>query len=409
MTETRLARRSAAVLVSTVVAAILSLAFLLTVAHAAGVSARGGLAFLVSAPTLLSFAATMGLEVANLHYAARQPEARRALAGTSIARGAAWGSGLAALAGGALALAPGFVPEGVPAWAVVLCLAATPVMCVQFLLVSLLTGSDELRSANVVRAAIPAVALVAFGALAAAGRGDVGGAALAWFTGQAAGAAGALWATRTRIGPPSFGAARREVAGVTGYALRAHAGNVADLATFRIDTLVLAGWWGARELGIYAAAVNVAEVVLYLPSAVATVLLPHRSANEPVPPAVLVRTLGLVTAAAAGVAAAGVAAAPWVVDLLYPAGFERAVGPLRVLFVAMVGTSVRRVLAAELAAVGRQGAASVVAVVTLVAIVALDLLLIPEHGADGAAWASAAAYLLGGALIGVVVTRRRPL
>ncbi|HYP24573.1 MAG TPA: polysaccharide biosynthesis C-terminal domain-containing protein, partial [Actinomycetota bacterium] len=208
---------------------------------------------------------------------------------------------------------------------------------------------------------------------------------------------------------PSFGAARREVAGVTGYAVLAHAGNVADLATFRIDTLVLAGWWGARELGIYAAAVNVAEVVLYLPSAVATVLLPHRSANEPVPPAVLVRTLGLVTAAAAGVAAAGVAAAPWVVDLLYPAGFERAVGPLRVLFVAMVGTSVRRVLAAELAAVGRQGAASVVAVVTLVAIVALDLLLIPEHGADGAAWASAAAYLLGGALIGVVVTRRRPL
>ena len=398
-----LASESASILVATVFSSALSLAFLLIVANAAGVEARGGLAFLVTVATLLSFAATMGLETANLHYAARTPDRRAALAGVSIVRGLAAGALLAAGAGGLLVVGSAIVPDGVPAWAVVLALATTPVMCVQFLLVSLLTGSGELRSANLVRALMPALSLATFGGLAAAGHRSIGSAAVAWCAGQAAGAAGAVWSASRRVGRPAFGAAARTLPGVTGYGLRAHIGNLADLATFRVDTLVLAAWWGGRELGIYAAAVNVAEVVLYLPTAVATVLLPHRSAPGRASRAVALRTTAVVAAATALVAGAGALAAPWLVDLLYPDAFSPAAAPLKILLLAMVGMSVRRVLAAELAAVRRQGTASAIAVVTFVAVLGLDLLLIPDRGAPGAAWASAAGYLLGGALIAAAV------
>lgn len=399
-----LARQSSSLLLATLASSALSFAFVVVVANAAGVDARGGLAFLVTVPTLLSFAATMGLETANLHYAARDPALRTSLAGLSLIRGLGWGSALGAGAGGVLALSSSIVPDAIPDWAVALSLLATPLMCVQFLLVSLLTASEALGRANVVRAVIPLVSLGVFALLAGTGHRGLGAAATAWFCGQAAGAAAALGATIATIGPPVIARSRRTVPGVAGYGLRAHVGNLADLATFRTDALVLAGFWGAHELGIYAAAVNVAEVTLILPTAVATVLLPHRSRPGTATSATT-RAVVFVAGVTALVAAAGAAAAPWVIDLLYPEEFAGAVTPLRVLLLAMVGMSVRRVLAAEFAALRRQTAASAIAVVTFLTVLVLDLVLIPRHGAPGAAWASAAGYALGGVVIVAVGAR----
>jgi peptidoglycan biosynthesis protein MviN/MurJ (putative lipid II flippase) len=66
---------------------------------------------------------------------------------------------------------------------------------------------------------------------------------------------------------------------------------------------------------------------------------------------------------------------------------------------AILGTAARRILWAGFAALGRQSRASTVAVATLATVVILDLVLIPSHGAAGAAWASLVAYWLGGILL----------
>ncbi|MDQ3957656.1 MAG: oligosaccharide flippase family protein [Actinomycetota bacterium] len=399
-----LSRQSSAVLASTLVSSVLAFVFVLLVANVAGPASRGGLAFLVTLPTLLSFAATMGLETANLHFAARRPDLRAALTWMSLVRGAAWGTAGAVAAGVVAAVAPSVVPEGIPTAALVLTLATTPLMCVQFLLVSLLTGAGRLAPANFVRIAIPGVSIVALVAATVAGDPRIGAAAAAWAGGQAAGAAGAVALTVAVLGRPRRDD-RRALRDVARYGLSAHAGNLADLATFRVDTLVLAHTHGTVETGIYAAAVNVAEVLLYLPTAVSSVLLPHRSRAGRTRPPRTGRTLAFVGGASVLAAAAGIVAAPRIVELLYDDSFAPSVEPLRVLLVAMVGMSVRKVRAAEMAAVGRVGAASAVALATFGAVLVLDLVLIPQHGAEGAAWASAVAYVIGGALVVAVSAR----
>ncbi len=397
---------SAWIAAATAGAALLSFVFVVLVARIGGAEARGQLAFLVALPGLLSFAATLGIEVTNLFHAGRH-EARSSLATASLMVGSLVG---AALAGGAwlvLQAVPVWVPDGISDGVVASALVMTPVMTVQFVLGALLIGSGRERAANLIRVVMPAVSVVAFFVfmmqLTAATS-----AVAAWITGQMIGAMGAV-----AISVRSFGLVRPSqmvlsVRDLLRYGLPAHGGNLADVGTFRLDSLILAATVGAAELGIYAAAINLAEVLLYVPASVAMVLLSTSAASEG-STALAVRATVWVTAVSVIGAVAMIVVAPWVIQALFGPGFEASVLPLRILSVAMIGMGIRRVLTAELAARRRQGLAAWVAVVTLAVIAVLDVTLIPRFGAEGAAWASLVAYLLGGGLIVIVFLRiQRP-
>lgn len=405
----RLVADSASLLASTAGAAALSLAFVVAVARTAGPEARGVLAFVVAVPTLLSFAATLGLDAANLYFAGASPDRRPRLVTASLASGLVLGAAAAALAWALFTAGPRWAPGAVAGARLGAVLAATPFMTAHHLLTTLLIGSGRVGAANAVRMAIPAISVASFATLWAAGGGTTDGAIAAWLAGQGFGFVLAALVAGAALGvaPPRAGLAL--VPGLVRYGGPAHAGNLADIAVFRIDALILGAVRGPVELGLYAAAVNVAEVLLYLPTAVSTVLLPDRAARADDPSGgPTARIAALVAAASALAAAAAAIAAPAVIAVLFGAAFGGSVTPLRILAIAMVGMAVRRVLWADLAARRRQGMASAAAIATLAVVVGLDFALIPDYGAAGAAWASAAAYWAGGALMVALFVRVVP-
>jgi O-antigen/teichoic acid export membrane protein len=182
------------------------------------------------------------------------------------------------------------------------------------------------------------------------------------------------------------------------YGLPAHVGRLADIGVFRVDSLIVGAVWGARELGIYAAAVNLAEAALYFPTAVQMTLLPANVEREETAGLTTRRVLALVNVASVATAIVGALLAPLLVETLFGPEFAGSVIPLRILLLAMVGMSMRGVLSAALAAKRRQTLASLIAIATLISMIGLDFLLIPAFRSAGAAWASVAAYLLGALL-----------
>jgi O-antigen/teichoic acid export membrane protein len=397
------ARASVSLVTSRAAQSALWFFFVLAVARLAGPVARGGLAFVMATVSLLQIGSSLGLDIANLHFAGKDPALRKKLAGTSLFGGLAFGALLAVLAWGIFLLRPNWVPKEISAHLLVFSLLTTPFMSAHLLLFHLLVGSRRLTTATLLRIAIPAMALIALMILALVfGRVNIPIAIAAWSAGNMLGFLLAIGFAVRHIGIVVPSTLLGDLKGFLRYGLPAHVGQLADLATFRTDALILAASRGAAELGIYAAAVNIAEVIHYLSSSVSAALITTNAGRAEDTGRTTLRVLALVIAASTGAAVLGIILAPHLVRFLFGEGFAPSSTPLRVLFVAVVGSAMGRVLWAGLVSTGRRLLASATTVGTLCTVVILDLILIPRLGAVGAALASAAAYWIGGLLTLVV-------
>ena len=88
-----------------------------------------------------------------------------------------------------------------------------------------------------------------------------------------------------------------------------------------------------------------------------------------------------------------VAAGP-AVDLLYSSRFSASAAVVRILVPGIVLFSAARVVTNDIAARGRPLVNSLIAAISVACNIALNVVLIPRYGIDGAAWASTGSYSL---------------
>lgn len=212
-----------------------------------------------------------------------------------------------------------------------------------------------------------------------------------------------------RWGRPSTALAKQ----VTHFGARAQLGNLLLLTNLRLDFLILGALAGPAVLGVYAVASKFAEL-MRLPATALNYVLYPRFAREGAHVAgrdvrrLLPRAAALISTLTPLLAVAAVIALP----LLYGQAFRGAVLPACVLLVGLVVEGASAVASAFLCGIGRPGANSIGMGAGVVVTVALDLALIPGHGALGAAVASSLAYLISTALLTVLTYRlaaRRPV
>jgi O-antigen/teichoic acid export membrane protein len=180
------------------------------------------------------------------------------------------------------------------------------------------------------------------------------------------------------------------------YGLRIHPANVLGYLGYRLDVFLVDGFKGAAAVGLYGAGVVIAEG-LWMPSqAVSTALFPTIAAEETeaarrsITPLAARNTLWLTAIAGAIVL---VVAVP-LVELLYSSRFSASANVVRILVPGIVLFSAARVVTNDIAARGRPLVNSVVAAASVVCNVALNVVLIPRYGINGAAWASTCSYAL---------------
>lgn len=187
---------------------------------------------------------------------------------------------------------------------------------------------------------------------------------------------------------------------MVGFSGAAYIANLFSLLAARADILLLSVIVGGAPVGHYAVAVSFSQMMLLIPRSVQRVVFvrysssSQESANSLLP--LVTRTVLLASIAMAVVA--GLVVSP-AVRLVLGAGYQ----PTAVLFVLLlpgiVARSVESVASPYFTGLGRPDVPMRVSIASLVALLSLDLVLMPTMGATGAAIASSAAAGMGAAVL----------
>ncbi len=180
---------------------------------------------------------------------------------------------------------------------------------------------------------------------------------------------------------------------ILAFSMVGHLSNLINLINYRFDVWVVDQYQGAAQLGLYAVAVGLGQLLFYVPDPFSRVVQPFlfgQRNNEMVAQFKAVARLNFTVLV---VLAAGMAlTAAWGVPLVFGSQFAASVGPLYLLLPGIVLAGATKVLAQLVTQGGLQRfnlmATAFAAAVTII----LDLLFIPAWGIHGAALASTCAY-----------------
>jgi O-antigen/teichoic acid export membrane protein len=379
------------VLITNVVAAIALLGTAVLTARAFGPRGKGEFSLVTQFVTLVVTIGGLGLGPAAAYHAARSRWSKSVAFGNSALLGLVLGLAILVICGGVV-LVGNLTFRGVPKLDLLLMLLAVPFLLAVSNIQAVYQGFRTFREFNGITLAQAALPLGFIGIAIALG-GDVGAAIVATVV---AGvllflAVVAYVRKTTRI---VWRMRLPYVRALVGYGIRIHPANVLAYLGYRLDVFIVDGFKGAAAVGLYGAGVVIAEG-LWMPSqAVSTALFPTiaaertESGRRSMTPVVARSTLWL-TAILGGIL---IIVADPAVNLLYSSRFSASGEVVRVLVPGIVLFSAARVLANDLAARGRPLVNSVIAGISVVCNIALNVLLIPRYGIVGAAWASTASY-----------------
>jgi O-antigen/teichoic acid export membrane protein len=380
-------------------------AAVLMVARGLGPEGRGTIAFVIVSALILSRVADFGIDRATLVFASRRPELRPQLLANSLLFRLTAGVVIATTGVVAMLILGDSSPAGVGLTEVLLVIIGTLAVALTDAGDAFLVGSGRIGRRAAVLAIAPWVYAGLVGVMFFTETMTVTRAATAWATAMTAGAGLMIWlAVRVNgLARPGLALLRESIA----FGVRSWVGSVASFLNMRFDQILLGVLATQAALGAYAVAVNGAEVLLYFPSAVATMLAPALARAEPNPRHVQVlrtfRILGATTLVTVVLAAL---VGPKLLPLVFGERFQDSVVPFLWLLPGALGYTTKMVFSTGLLASLSPGRSSLGSLSALATGVTLDLLLIPPYGATGAAIAASAAFVVGG-LVAIVLYRRR--
>jgi O-antigen/teichoic acid export membrane protein len=190
------------------------------------------------------------------------------------------------------------------------------------------------------------------------------------------------------------------------FGVKSHIGSVMALGNYRLDQWLLGSIAGARELGLYSVAVAWSEALFFLPTALAAVQRPdlvRGSLREAGDSAALIFRAAVIVTIPLG--AAMILLAPFLCVTVFGEDFRGSIDDLRVLVPGAFGIIAMKLMANALTARNKPGLASTAMTVAFAVTIALDIILIPDHGGLGAAIASTVAYVTAGTVAAVFAAR----
>jgi glycosyltransferase involved in cell wall biosynthesis len=191
------------------------------------------------------------------------------------------------------------------------------------------------------------------------------------------------------------------------FGVKAYGAQTTFYLIIRVDQVLVPGYVGYRQLGLYSVAAVVAQLIWVLTDPLAAALVPHQvraSARDVrrLSFAMVWRSLWISLIAAGG----AWVLAPFAVPIVYGSGFVGAVPALRLLLPGIVALAATKPLQAMLLKEGRAVALSVLGIGALGLNIALNVALLPRIGIRGSSIASSVCYALL-ALSFVFLARRR--
>jgi O-antigen/teichoic acid export membrane protein len=288
---------------------------------------------------------------------------------------------------------------GVPQGLLYLGLASFPLTLLLAYLNTILQGLEDFKAFNLTVLLPPYVNLVGVVIALYVLTVGVEGAMVAYITGQLVGllvvfsllSRSKVTGEQSDLSVPLSIYARR----ILSYGWKAHLSNILAFVNYRADIFLVNFFLTPTATGIYVIAVQIAEKLWMLSQAASTVLLPRLSAMHQNPKARLALTNKgfLVVSSITASASIGVAIAfYWLISPVFGEEYVEALPAFLWLLPGIIAGAGSRIYANCIAAAGKPewNMYSSIGVVTINVIG--NILLVPEYGIVGAAWATSVAY-----------------
>jgi O-antigen/teichoic acid export membrane protein len=190
------------------------------------------------------------------------------------------------------------------------------------------------------------------------------------------------------------------------FGIRGQAGNLASFFSYRLDVFVVNYFLDAWQVGLYTLGVLISEALWQLPAIVSVALFPRTArtvgAGADAFTCMVVRQVFLITLLMALLVAV---VSPFAVPLLFGSRYSSSVAVIWWILPGTVALSLGKIIAADLTGRGLNIHLPISASIGFVLTIALDFLLIPLMGIQGAALASSVAYLAAAGYLFVVIQR----
>jgi O-antigen/teichoic acid export membrane protein len=368
-------------------AMVLNIVGTVVIARALGVEGRGAVAVAFNLTMLLVQFGTLGMITANPYFVARDATARARIVANSFWLAGVLG-GLGILAGVVVALVAPSVTQGL-GWAELLvALAGIPAALVAQFLQSILLGEGRTIAMNGIEVAM---GMLSTAALAVVLLGLDGGvmAAIAITTGSfmASAIAFAIALTRGRMRlRPDLGLARSMLR----YGFRIYVATLVAFVIVRLDLLLVNAYLGERQAGLYSIVAALAQGMYVIPAVVGVNLFPRiaRGAPDEMSAGVF-RSFFLIYAAFCLLTAP---LAPVFIPALFGSGFDGAAELYWWILPGVFSLGMLTVLSHHFAGRGFPLEAMLVWFVGLGVNVAINLLLLADHGTWIASLSASIAY-----------------
>jgi O-antigen/teichoic acid export membrane protein len=196
-----------------------------------------------------------------------------------------------------------------------------------------------------------------------------------------------------RVVPLRLGIDRKIFRSFLGFGIRGYAANLMQFMNYRLDALIVNGLLGLVSVGYYSIATAMAETLWYGANALALVLFPHvssldRKEADRITP-VVCRNAVFMTLIGAVLM---FAVSRQLMQFVFGPGMTPALHPLWLLLPGIVTQTAAKVIASYLSGIGKPIYSTYIGGGSLILTIALDLLLIPRYGINGAAVASSIVY-----------------
>jgi O-antigen/teichoic acid export membrane protein len=375
-----------------------------------GPADRGLLGVLASVTTMALVLGGLGLPFSVAYFAARPERRSGAILGDTVLVAAVLGALLVPLAWALSGPLGDAFARGHDGAIWVLAAALVPVTFLDYTTQNQVLGQRRFGLYNLVIVLNKVVGLVVVVALIGVLDLGVAGGILA----LAAGSATTVALSLPRIlaeGPPTLDLAllRR----MLGYGGRVQVGSIFQVMNYRLDVLVLQFFRPLSEVGYYVVAQVIAELVTTLSTAFATSVLPLVAGSDEHDErarttVASLRHHGVLTIVAILL---NLVFGTLIILFAYGPSYRPALVPMLIILPGMWFLGTASVVTGDLRGRGRPGTASSLAGGAVIVTVALDVLLIPRWGVNGAAVASLVTYVVLGIASLVVLSRvgRLPL
>lgn len=361
-------------------------------AWALGPEGRGDLTIVLSWPAVFVTIMSIGLPQAYRFWTAKQPDSVSHLFSNALLYSLV--VGVLALILGELVI-PRLVGERSPEVMRLVRIYALiiPIGMVTDLMRGLLEGMRRFAWVGAVRLILFGVQSVGYVALWSTGRLTVASATYTMLAALAASMILSIVAVWVQLAPrwnprlSGFSSALR-------YGLKDYPGMVTELATWRLDSLILVGFASSTAIGLYAIAVKLSDITTLLASSVGDALMPEVAASKKAGEAteMVTRSLRLTLMAHLLLLGPLWISAPYILRFAYGDDFVPVTNVLRLLMIASVIWSGGSIIISGLKGLGHPGLSTVARIAAALVMVVTLLVWLPRWGIEGAALASVSGY-----------------